>query len=182
MKQAKKASKVATLKTARGKKHTSIKLGEKSKGPVMKLPGVQVRVGADPTQALANHWSKHPKLKTLTDLPRLVTQYEDVRKEEKVVTEKKAEVRGSLLTSLQLAGVEPSTPEHDAKVACMGFEVFYTKGEKGRVIQERFEQELIQRGCPSDIMEAAREAARGEAPVTLQVRPIKALDVEGSKQ
>lgn len=147
------------------------------------LPGVTPRNGAaDPTQALANHWSKHPKLKTLTDLPRLVTEYEEVRKEEKVVTDKKAEVRGSLLTSLQLAGIEPSAPEHESKVACMGFEVFYTKGEKGRVIQERFEQELIQRGCPSDIMEAAREAARGEAPVTLQVRPIKALDVEGSKQ
>lgn len=178
MKQAKKASKVAVKKGMPSKAAAKVPVGMKAKAG---LPGVTPRGLVDPSAPLANHWSKHPKLKTLTDLPQLVRNYEGARVRAKEAEEEKTKVRGAILTDLQLAGIAPSTDENEAKVACMGFEVFYTKGQ-GRVIQERFEQELIQRGCPSDIMEAAREAARGEGPVTLQVRPIKALDVEGSKQ
>lgn len=140
------------------------------------LPGVKPRDFADPSAALENHWSRHPTLKTLIDLPNLVQRYEGARKDAKEAEEAKQEARGSLLTSLQLASIPA-----DDKVACMGFEVYYTKGEKGRVSIEKFEAELITRGCPSDILEQAREAARGEAGVVLQVRAIKALDVDGSK-
>lgn len=140
------------------------------------IPGVKPK-SADPSAALENHWSKHPVLKTLTALPALVKGYEEARAQAKTADDNKERARGELLTSLQLASISPSD-----KVACMGFEVFYTKGEKGRVSMERFEQELILRGCPSDVLEGAREAARGEAGVTLQVRPIKALDIDGSKE
>ena len=152
--------------------HTQIGVtGKKGKG----LPGVKAKITADPSAALANHWTKHPKLKGL-DMPAAVTAYENARAVAKIAESEKEKARGSLLTTLQLASIQP-----DDKVACMGFEVYYTRGEKGRVSMERFEAELIARGCPSDVMEAAREAARGVASETLQVRPIKALDVDGSK-
>lgn len=139
------------------------------------LPGVKPRVAADPTAALANHWSKHPALKTLTDLPRLVAEYDGARAAAKEAEGKKETARGSLLTTLQLARIDPASP-----VSCMGFEVSYTEGA-GRVSLEKFEQELIQRGCPSDIMEQAREAAKGKGSITVNVRPVKGLDLEGSK-
>lgn len=179
MRTAKKASKKVAAKKVGGKLPGRRKILERGRTDlkVKALPGVKPRTGsADPTAALSNHWSKHPTLKGL-DVPGAVTAYERTRAVAKIAEKEKEEARGTLLTTLQLANLQP-----DDKVACMGFEVYYTKGEKGRVSMERFEAELIQRGCPSDVLEGAREAARGEAPVTLQVRPIKGLDIDGSKE